>query len=109
MENSSTESQTIYLFNYAEVRKIYTKLYITDDIKQSCCRFLGGGAYCLTNSRSSKIKQHVALLCTEDRMEGQTGKFCYRAVNAVMPRTLWKQEEGLLALPGMRQSGKAYL
>ena len=42
-------------------------------------------------------------------MEGQTGKFCYRAVNAVMPRTLWKQEEGLLALPGMRQSGKAYL
>ena len=25
MENSSTESQTIYLFNYAEVRKIYRK------------------------------------------------------------------------------------
>lgn len=71
--------------------------------------FWGGGAYCLIDSGSSKIKQHVALLCTEDRMEGQTGKFCYRAVNAVMPRTLWKQEEGLPALPGMRRSGKAYL
>lgn len=39
-------------------------------------------------------------------MEGQTGKFCYRAVNAVMPRTLWKQEEGPPALPGMRRSEK---
>lgn len=67
-----------------------------------------GGAYCLIDSENSKIKQHVALLCTEDRMERQTSKFCYRVVNVVMPRTLWKQE-GRPALPGMRWSGKAYL
>ena len=58
MENYSTESQTIYLFNYAKVRKIYTKLCITNHVRQSCCKFWGGGgAYCLIDSGSSKIKQ----------------------------------------------------
>ena len=57
MENYSTESQTIYLFNYAKVRKFIPNFVLPMMLDSHPANFLGGGAYCLIDSGSSKIKQ----------------------------------------------------
>lgn len=48
------------------------------------------GTYNLIDSGNTKIKQHVALLCTQDQIEGQSGKLCHCVKNAVIPSMLWK-------------------
>lgn len=67
MENSSSEVQAVYFLNFLKNYKIYTKHHVTNDVIILIAMLqIVLETYCLIDSENTKIKQRVALLCTQD-------------------------------------------
>lgn len=67
MENSSSEVQAMYFLNFLKNYKIYTKHHVTNDVIILIAMLqIVLETYCLIDSENTKIKQRVALLCTQD-------------------------------------------